>query len=914
MTENKHAAEGSFLTLSIDGREVRAREGTLVLQAAREAGIQIPSLCWHRKLTPTGACRLCLVKVEGTRGLVTSCSTVVRDGMRVTAFDEELEEVRRTILDYLLAEVRCGTDGTFRDEFEELVERYGLSDPARRRFPRLTPVQRPAVDASSPVLTFDPSRCILCFRCVKACAEVQGKGVLSVVERGDRSMIAAGSGEWASSECDGCGECIQLCPTGAIVEKPHRAEISLARIEKRVRTTCPYCGVGCQLDLLVQEGKIVRADGAEEVMPNDGRLCVKGRFGYDFVHSSDRLTHPLVRENGGFREAAWEEALDRAAAGLLAIKERHGAGALAGYSSAKCTNEENYLFQKLVRVAFGTNNVDYCTRLCHASTVTGMLRAIGDGAGSNSIQDFETTDCLMVVGNNIIETHPVTATYVKRGRARGQRIIVVDPRETPLVRYADVWLQPRLGTDVALMNGLIRAVIEGGWIDEDFITRRVSGGMEAFRALARLAEKYTPEYTESITGVPSALLAQAARIYATSATAMIATGMGMSQQTTGTHNIFCLINLMLITGKIGRERCGMDPPRGQNNVQGATDVGASPLYYPGYIPASDEANRRKVAEVWGVPFDELPSAPGLTTVEIIKAAASKKIRGMLIMGENPLLTDPNSSHAEEALRGLEFLVVQDIFLTETARLADVVLPAASFAEKDGTFANSDRRVIRVRRAVEPPGEAREDLVILPEIARRMGRPIGAYDSASEVFDEIARVAPIMAGMDYSRLEADGIQWPCPSRDHPGTATLFKERFNTPDGLARLNPVDYEPQSEQADGDYPFLLNTGRILYQYHSCTMSRRSPPLVEYANQAFVLMHPADAERLGLAEEEMVRITSRRGSIRARLRRATGVAEGELFMPFHYSEAPVNMLTRDELDPFSKIAPFKLSACRIER
>ncbi len=435
----------SFVTITIDGRQITAGEGALLLPAAREAGIDIPSLCWHRKLTPTGACRLCLVKIEGMRGLVTSCSTPVRAGMRVTAFDEELEEVRRTVLDYLLSEVDCGTDGTFRDELEELVQRYGLSDPARRMFPRLGPSSKPGIDASSPVLTFDASRCILCFRCVKACAEVQGKGVLSVVARGEHSVIAAGDGEWASSECDGCGECIQLCPTGAIVEKPHRAEISLDQVEKRVRTTCPYCGVGCQLDLLVQGGRILRADGAEGVLPNDGRLCVKGRFGYDFVHNPDRLKRPLIKEAGSFREASWDEALDRAAAGLRAVRERYGPGALAGYSSAKCTNEENYLFQKLVRLSFGTNNVDYCTRLCHASTVTAMLRAIGDGAGSNSIQDFETTDCLLVIGDNIIETHPVTATYVKRGKAKGQKIILVDPRKTPLVRFADIWLRAPAG-------------------------------------------------------------------------------------------------------------------------------------------------------------------------------------------------------------------------------------------------------------------------------------------------------------------------------------------------------------------------------------------------------------------------------------------------------------------------------------
>jgi predicted molibdopterin-dependent oxidoreductase YjgC len=489
--------------------------------------------------------------------------------------------------------------------------------------------------------------------------------------------------------------------------------------------------------------------------------------------------------------------------------------------------------------------------------------------------------------------------------------VVVDPKETPLARIADIWLQPRLGTDAALLNGMVHAVIEAGLIDREFIERRVFGGWKAFQELARLASKYTPEHTARMTGVPAALLVEAARIYASAPTAIIATGMGMSQQTTGTHNVFSLINLMLVTGKIGRERCGIDPPRGQNNVQGATDVGASPLYYPGYIPASDEQNRRRIAALWGVPFEELPAQKGLTTVEIVQAAAEKKVHGMLIMGENPLLTDPNLRHAREAFRSLDFLVVQDIFMTETARLAHVVLPAASFAEKEGTFVNSDRRVLRVRRAVQPPGEAREDLVILQELARRMGRPIGTQ-GASAVFDEIARAAPMMAGMDYSRLEHAGIQWPCPTRDHPGTPTLFLERFNTPDGLARLNPVDHQEQGERADAEYPFLLNTGRILYQYHSSTMSRRSPALVRFANEPYLLMHPADAARQGLSDGTMAQITSRRGSVHARLRVSREVLEGELFMPFHYSEAPVNELTRDELDPFSRIPPFKLTACRV--
>ncbi len=907
--------EAGFVEIVIDGRTFLAREGELLLVAAREAGFPIPSLCWHRKLSPTGACRLCVVKVEGSRGLVTSCSIYVKAGMVVTAFDEELEEARKFILDYLLSEVDCGTDGTFRDEFAELVERYGLAEPSARRFPKLDMAEAGrAVDSSSPVLTFDPSRCVKCFRCVKACAEVQGKGVLQMAERGLRSVILAGTGTWGASECDGCGECIQLCPTGAIVEKPHRGEIDLASVEAHVPTTCPYCGVGCQMELLVQDGRILRVEGIEGKSPNDGRLCVKGRFGSDFVHSPERLMKPLVREEGRLREASWDEALGRAAEGFLAVKGKYGSGALAGYSSAKCTNEENYLFQKLVRVSFGTNNVDYCTRLCHASTVTAMLKAIGDAAGSNSIEDFETADCLLVIGDNLIETHPVTATYVKRGKAAGSRIVLIDPKETPLARYADIWLRPRLGTDVALLNGMTRLVIQRGWIDRDFIERRVHGGMASFAQLEALVAAYTPERVLGITGVAPSDLVEATRLYATAPTAMIATGMGMSQQTTGTHGVFSLMNLMLACGKIGKQGCGIDPPRGQNNVQGATDVGASPIYYPGYIPSSDAVNRARIARLWGVDPGELSGSRGLTTIEIAKAAHDGQIKGMLIMGENPLITDPNSAHVEEALRSLDILVVQDIFMTATAALADVVLPAASFAEKEGSFTNSDRRVLRVRRAVDSPGEAREDLWILQELAKRMGRPIGSYAGASEVFDEIAQAAPILGGLDYQRLGGGGIQWPCPDSKHPGTPTLFLDRFSTEDGLASFNPVDYEEQSELADSAWPFVLNSGRILYQYHSATMSRRCPVLVEYANEAYVLMHPADAARLGLSDGERVRISSRRSSIETKLRCSEEVSAGELFMPFHFEESPVNRLTRDELDPHSKIAPFKYSACKVER
>ncbi|MFP3960587.1 MAG: formate dehydrogenase subunit alpha, partial [Spirochaetaceae bacterium] len=902
------------VSITIDGKNLQAEQGENLLLVARRNGIMIPSLCYHRKLSPTGACRLCVTKIEGQRGLTASCAVEVADGMEVTAFDEELEDSRRFILDYLLSEHNEEFDGTYTDEFRELVARYGLREPAARLYPSVLERQEYPVDDSSPVLTFDASKCIKCFRCIKACDEVQGKNVLSFTDRGIGSYIIAGTGEWGASECDGCGECIQLCPTGAIVERPNRKTIDLDAIEKRVVTTCPYCGVGCGLELLVQNGEIVRVNGVEGMAPNDGRLCVKGRFGYQYVHNSDRLTKPLIKRNGAFVEAEWDEALDLIAERFNEIKNTYGSEALAGYSSAKCTNEDNYLFQKFVRVAFGNNNVDYCTRLCHASTVTAMLRSIGDGAGSNSIEDYERADCVLVIGNNMIETHPVTATFVKRGKRNGGRIIVIDPKWTPMVRHADIWLQPRLGTDVALLNGLIHVVIEQELIDEDFIRERVEGGMEAFRELKKVAGRYTPEFVENVTSVPAADLTRAAVLFASSPKSLVATGMGMSQQVTGTNNVFSLINLLLITGHLGREGSGINPPRGQNNVQGASDVGVSPLAYPGYYPVGNEENRRRVARTWGVAFEELSGTPGLTTVEIMQAAHAGKIKGMYIMGENPMLTDPNLAHTQEAIEKLDFLVVQDIFPTETTQFADVILPAASFAEKNGTFVNSDRRVLRVRPAVEPPGEARQDWEIITEIARRMGVPIGTYREEAEIFDEIAAVTPMLGGISHRRLEDGGIQWPCPEKDHPGTATLFLERFNTASGKAYLNPVEYTPQTEKPSGEYPFILNTGRILYQYHTSTMSRKSESLTSFANESYVLLHPDDAAKYGFRDGESVKVISPRGEVTTVLRESSQVAIGELFMPFHFHESPVNRLTRDELDPYSRIPPFKLSACRIER
>lgn len=903
-----------IVKIKIDGKEITALEGANLLQVARDNGINIPGLCYHKKLSPTGACRLCVVKIINTPGLIMSCTVRIKDGMNIIAFDEEIENNRKHTLAYLLAEHNEEYDGSYEDELRPLIKQYGLEKPQNRPIKSIWQSIPRVVDDSSPVLIYDSSKCIKCFRCIKACEEVQGKSVLSFADRGISKYIVAGYGIWKESECDGCGECIQLCPTGAIVEKPFKGEFHVEKICKKVITTCPYCGVGCQLEVFVKDNKIVRCDGHEGVSPNDGRLCVKGRFGYQYANNRKRLTHPLIKRNGKFEKASWDEALDLIAHKFNEIKQKYGNQALAGYSSAKCSNEENYIFQKFIRIAFGNNNVDYCTRLCHASTVTAMLKQFGDGAGSNSIEDFETTDCLFVIGNNIIETHPITATYVKRGKASGQKIIVVDPRWTPLVKYADIWLQPRLATDVALLNGLMHIIIKNGWIDKNFIENRVENGMQAFEELKKLTDKYTPEYTEKITGVPVAKLEAAAKMYATAPTAMIATGMGMSQQTVGTNNVFSLINMCLITGQIGHERCGLNPPRGQNNVQGATDVGASPVNYPGYIPVKNDENRKRVAKIWNVPYESLDPNPGLTTLEIMDAVHDGKIKALYIMGENPVITDPNQNHTIEALEKVEFLVVQDIFETETAYYADVILPAASLFETNGSVVNSDRRVLRLRKAIESPDEAMDDWKITIEIAKRMGVNIGDYQDEEQIWNEIREAAPIFKGISYKRIENEGIQWPCYDENDPGQRTLFLEKFNTPSGKAIIIPVDYTPQSETPNDEYPIVLNSGRLLYQYHSATMSRKSDLLNAYSNEAFIIINPNDAERLDIKDGDMVSVISPRGTVKTKALVRDEVLTGEAFMPWHFHEAPVNALTRNEKDPMSKIAPFKYSVVRIEK
>ena len=669
----------------------------------------------------------------------------------------------------------------------------------------------------------------------------------------------------------------------------------------KVATVCPYCGVGCMMYLRVRDGRVVGVL-PHEIGPGEGRLCIKGWSAHEFIHHPDRLTKPLIRNGEDFREASWDEALDLVAAKIKEAKEAFGPGSVGVLSSAKATNEENYLLQKLTRTAIGSNNIDHCARLCHSSTVTGLVKSFGSGAMTNSQEDVEEADVFFIIGSNTSEQHPLLARRIIRAVKDGKKLIVADPRTIPLVEYAAIHLMHRPGTDIALLNAVMNVIIKEGLQDEEFIRSRTEG-YEAFR---EHVGKYTPESVEDVTGVPAGKIREAGRLFGSAERATILFSMGITQHITGVNNVISTANLAMLTGNIGRPGTGVDPLRGQNNVQGACDVGALPDYLPGYARAEDPDARRRMGEVWGV---EPPTEPGLTLTEKIDGAGTK-IKAMFIMGENPVLSDPDSNHVREQLGKLDFLAVSELFLSETAKMADVVLPAASFAEKDGTFTATDRRVQRVRKAVDPVGDSRPDWWIISKLSERLGYPM-RYGGPAEIMDEIARVSPIYRGVSYQRLEGEGLRWPVPDKDHPGTRILHVERFSR--GLGRFHVVEHRPPSETPDEEYPFILTTGRLLFHWHTGTMTRRSPTLTDQVNEAYVEINPSDAERIGAVEGEPVRVCSRRGEITLKAKVVDGIKEGVVFIPFHYAEAPANVLTNNALDPQSKIPEYKACAVKIQ-
>ena len=794
--------------------------------------------------------------------------------------------------------------------------------------------EQPKADISHPAMAVNLDACIQCNRCVRACREEQVNDVIGYALRGSHSEIVFDLNDpMGESTCVACGECVQACPTGALMPK---TQIGSQIVDKKVDSVCPFCGVGCLLTYNVKDNKIVSVDGRDGPA-NHNRLCVKGRFGFDYAHSGQRLTVPLIRKTGVskdpemlnrlnrdtadwsevFREATWEEAMGLAAGNLTQLRDTFGPKSLAGFGSAKGSNEEAYLFQKLVRTGFGSNNVDHCTRLCHASSVAALLEGVGSGAVSNQVNDVEHSDLIFVIGSNPTSNHPVAATWMKNAAKKGAKIILADPRITDLGKHAWRTLQFKADTDVAMLNALIHVVIEEGLADQDFIAKRASN----YEALKENVKGYSPEAMEPICGIPAQTLREVARAFAKAKGAMILWGMGVSQHVHGTDNARCLIALVTVTGQIGKPGSGLHPLRGQNNVQGASDAGLIPMMFPNYQRVTNKAAHAWFEDFWGTKLDD---QPGYTVVEIMHKALAPdsdphKIRGMYIMGENPAMSDPDLNHARHALASLEHLVVQDIFMTETAWLADVVLPATAWPEKNGTVSNTDRMVQLGKQAINPPGQARPDLWIIQDIAKRMGlnwNYQGEFDGVAQVYDEMRRAMhTAISGITWERLQRESsVTYPCLTEDDPGAPTVFLQKFATDDGLVHLVPADIIPANERPDDAFPFVLITGRQLEHWHTGSMTRRASVLDAIEPMATASMCGEDLAKMGLDTGDVITVQSRRGKVAIHVRRDDGTPRGAVFIPFAYYEAAANLMTNAALDPFGKIPEFKYCAVAVEK
>ena len=920
MTLKRKSENKDIVRLTIDGRRVESKTGMTVLEAAQSDGIYVPTLCSDPDLKPYGGCRLCVVEIEKMRGLPTACTTPVTEGMVVHTNTPAVNEVRRTAAELLLADhpseclvcdrrqrcqpfdiclrnvavtercVTCPKNGHC--ELQVIVDYLGITELPFRRTDRCYPV-----DDSNPFYYRDLNKCILCAKCVRVCDEVLGVGAVDLIYRGYPTKVAPfGDKPILYSNCVSCGACVDHCPVAALM--PKKAELPTEEVE----STCPYCGVGCGIYLGIRNGQMVGVRGRREGTVNNGFLCVKGRFGIiDFVQHKDRLKAPLIKKNGEFIEVGWGEAL-----GLVESKlAKYKPDEVAVIASAKCTNEENYIAQKFCRAVLGTNNIDHCARLCHAPSVAGLAQSFGSGAMTNSINEIRNARCIFAIGTNTTEAHPIIGLEIKRAVNNGAKLIVANPREIDLVRFSHVWLRHRPGSDVALLMGMAKVIIDEKLLDISFIKERC----EDFDAFKRSLKDFSLNFAEKATGVDKDKIAEAARIYATNKPSSILYAMGITQHSHGTDNVIATANLAMLTGNIGQPSSGVNPLRGQNNVQGACDMGALPNVYPGYQAVADANIRAKFEQAWG---GKLPEKPGLTITEIFDAAYRGKLKALYIIGENPLLSEPDIAHAKEALERLEFLVVQDIFLTETAKMADVVLAGTSFAEKDGTFTNTERRVQRVRKAIEPIGSAKPDWWLTCELGKGMGKKGFDFSHPSQVMDEVAKLTPSYGGISYERLEAGGLHWPCPTKEHPGTPILHTKQFTR--GKGRFIPLKYKPPMELPDRRYPLVLTTGRSLYQYHTGTMTRKVEGLNILKGEGDVEINPRDAARLKIRDGDMVKVSSRRGEVLARAKVTEVSSVGVVFMTFHFAESPANLLTNPVVDPVAKIPEYKVCAVRVGR
>ena len=899
------------ITLSVDGQYVEASTGMTVLEAARSVGIYITTLCYDPDLNPYGACRLCVVEIESMRGLPTSCTTPVADGMVVHTETPRVNQSRRITMELIIANHHGDCLTCAKNQQCELQNIARYLDIDQEHFDQLRKgTQIIPIDHSHPAFERNLNKCILCAKCVRACHEIAGVGAIALAFRGYSAKVAtSGDKPILESTCESCGECLARCPTGALVPKNEK------QATREVKTICPYCGVGCSLYLGIRGNEIVSVRGDKDSPVNKGGLCVKGRFGFDFVKHPDRLTKPMIRNKGRgkdikvngnfrevFREASWDEALGLVAERFEQVKTKYGPDSIGVLSSAKFTNEENYLVQKFARVVLGTNNIDHCARLCHASTVVGAIAAFGEGAMSNSFSDFAKADLLFIIGSNTTDCHPIIGRIIRqRVKLHGTKLIVADPRSIELSNLATVHLPHKPGSDVALLNAMMNVIISEGLHDSKFIEERTEG----FEEFADTVKDYTPEMAAKITGVPQADIVEAAHLFASAERAAILYGMGITQHTTGTDNVKSVANLLMLTGNMGREGTGFSPLRGQNNVQGACDMGALPNVYPGYQKVDNPDVKLKFEKAWGCSLSE---KPGLPVTEMTGAAHQGSIKAMYVIGENPLMSEPSLEHTRKAMENLEFLVVQDIFPTDTAVMADVILPAAVFAEKDGTFTNTERRVQKLRKAVEPLGEAKPDWEILCELARMMGYDFDYHDT-EEIMEEIASVAPIYGGIYHDRLDGYGLQWPCRDREHPGTSMLHQGQFTR--GRGKFHAIEYKLPAESVSEGFPLILTTGRVLEHWHTGSMSRRSMVLNNLNPNGKVDIHPDDALKLGIVEGDLVTLTSERGKLETKVHVTDKTSPGLAFMAFHWSESPVNILTNTALDPVAKIPEFKVSAIK---
>ena len=905
-----------MIRFSLNGREIEAVAEETILEAAQRHGVEIPRLCYKEGYRSDGNCRACMVEIEGERALAPSCCRKPSDGMKVSSDNERALHSQKMVLELLLADMPQQGVSPYRldSELDQWARKLNVFSP---RFEAREPV---AQDHSHPAIAVNLDACIQCTRCVRACREEQVNDVIGYAWRGKHSEIVFDMGDlMGESTCVACGECVQACPTGALM--PAR-NVGLVEPDKQVDSVCPYCGVGCLLTFNVKNDHIQYVEGRDGPS-NQGRLCVKGRYGFDYVHHPARLTRPLIRKPGipktteiipsralhrYFREATWEEALDVAAAGLRTIRDEQGSQALAGFGCAKGSNEEAYLFQKLVRTGFGTNNVDHCTRLCHASSVAALLETIGSGAVSNQVADGTQAEVIIVIGARPNDNHPVAATFMKNATLNGSKLVVIEPYSSEMYLHAHAFLQLRPGTDVLLLNGMMHTIIDEGLHDQSFIDAHTDG----FDALRETVREYSPEKVSPLCSIAPEAIRETARLYATAKTAIIFWGMGISQHVHGTDNARCLISLALMTGQIGRPGTGLHPLRGQNNVQGASDMGLIPMVYPDYQPVNDPETRNRFEEFWST---ELDPDTGKTVVEIMHSIHARDITGMYIMGENPAMSDPNLEHAREALTRLQHLVVQDIFFTETCGFADVILPASAFPEKTGTYTNTDRRVQLGRRAVSPPGESRQDLWIIQELARRLGLQWD-YTGPEAVFEEIRQAVPSMAGMTWARLEdEDSLTYPLLREGDPGEPVIFRDGvFPTDDGKGRFVAADYIEAAELPDEEYPFIFMTGRQLEHWHTGTMTRHSRVLNTIEPWPYVLANPEDLRALDMESGDLLTIASRRGALAVATRVDEGMQQGVFMMPFTYHEAAANLLTNDALDPFGKIPEFKFCAIQVSK